>query len=95
MCILLMHRSYIPHSCTSSFPEPLTRVGCAPPNRRRTTLGSGQKVFLTWDVPLCAYGCQSAFVGDGTCDRACNVAECKLDGGDCEGAIDCESALLP
>jgi UDP-N-acetylglucosamine-lysosomal-enzyme len=56
-----------------------------PVRRRRTTLGSGQKVFLTWDVPLCNYGCQSGFIGDGTCDRSCHVAECRWDGGDCEG----------
>ena len=31
----------------------------------------------------CAAGCLPSWVGDRTCDRACNVTECEYDGGDC------------
>jgi UDP-N-acetylglucosamine-lysosomal-enzyme len=32
------------------------------------THGNGQKVYLAWPVPVCATGCQDAWVGDGFCD---------------------------
>ncbi|KAK3242460.1 hypothetical protein CYMTET_47852 [Cymbomonas tetramitiformis] len=48
-----------------------------------TTLSAGQKVFLTWDVPGCNEGCAASWLHDGYCDRACNVAECNFDEGDC------------
>eukprot|EP00727_Mastigamoeba_balamuthi_P004638 m51a1_g14172 putative n-acetylglucosamine-1-phosphotransferase subunits alpha beta-like (770) ;mRNA; f:22617-25887 len=47
------------------------------------TEAEGQKVYLSWPVPLCADGCTASWVGDGYCDSACNVSECDWDGGDC------------
>jgi len=43
------------------------------------------KTFLAWPVPPCAQGCVDEWIGDQTCDLACNVSECRFDGGDCEG----------
>lgn len=42
-----------------------------------------QKVYLSWEVPKCAPGCSEAWIGDGYCDRACNVSECNFDFPDC------------
>ena len=38
-----------------------------------------------WERRLCARGCNVGWIGDGTCDVACNVAACGFDGGDCAG----------
>ncbi|KAF0979544.1 hypothetical protein FDP41_001408 [Naegleria fowleri] len=46
---------------------------------------TGQKVFLSWEVPPCASGCQESWLGDGYCDLSCNVTQCDFDGGDCIG----------
>jgi len=47
------------------------------------TLGQGQKIFLSWQVPNCAPGCPDAWLGDKYCDAACNKEECGWDLGDC------------
>lgn len=44
---------------------------------------SGQKVYLSWQVPDCVPGCPAFWLGDGMCDQACNVQECLFDMGDC------------
>ena len=31
------------------------------------TGSSGQKVFLSWEVPKCAASCMDAWIGDGEC----------------------------
>jgi len=49
------------------------------------THSDGQKVYLSWPVPNCVEGCPSAWLGDGYCDRACNVSACNFDNGDCSG----------
>ena len=56
------------------------------------TVSGGQKVFLSWPVPNCADGCPSNWVGDGYCDRACNVSDCDFDGGDCRNASNSAAA---
>eukprot|EP00873_Tetraselmis_striata_P038478 jgi/Tetstr1/458742/TSEL_045129.t1 len=43
------------------------------------------KLYLTWPIPTCAEGCTESWIGDGTCDPACNVTACGFDGGDCHG----------
>eukprot|EP01065_Artemidia_motanka_P025432 TRINITY_DN30429_c0_g1_i1.p1 TRINITY_DN30429_c0_g1~~TRINITY_DN30429_c0_g1_i1.p1 ORF type:complete len:1167 (+),score=341.75 TRINITY_DN30429_c0_g1_i1:208-3708(+) len=45
----------------------------------------GHRVYLSWPVPNCAEGCTSSWLGDGYCDRPCNVTECEFDAGDCIG----------
>eukprot|EP00762_Andalucia_godoyi_P002468 ANDGO_02653.mRNA.1 Exopolysaccharide phosphotransferase SCO2594 len=47
------------------------------------TATRGQKVFLSWSVPNCADSCPDSWLGDGYCDRACNVSACDFDAGDC------------
>ncbi|XP_011302956.1 N-acetylglucosamine-1-phosphotransferase subunits alpha/beta [Fopius arisanus] len=47
------------------------------------TQTSGQKVYLAWWVPDCSDICPWSWVGDGSCDLACNTTSCELDGGDC------------
>lgn len=48
------------------------------------TQAGGQKVYLAWWVPDCSEVCPWAWVGDGTCDHACNTTLCEFDGGDCQ-----------
>ncbi len=45
-----------------------------------------QKFHLAWDVPKCAPGCSDSWIGDGFCDRACNVSACNFDYPDCSNA---------
>lgn len=47
------------------------------------TLSGAQKFVMAWDVPKCAPGCSDSWIGDGYCDRACNVSECNWDFPDC------------
>jgi UDP-N-acetylglucosamine-lysosomal-enzyme len=42
-----------------------------------------QKFFMSWDVPKCAPGCSDSWIGDGFCDKACNVSSCNFDFPDC------------
>lgn len=44
-----------------------------------------QKFIMSWDVPKCAPGCAESWIGDGYCDKACNVSECNFDFPDCVG----------
>ena len=37
---------------------------------------TGQKVYLSWDVPKCSEGCSDGWIGDGQCDLACNNTKC-------------------
>ncbi|XP_076754530.1 N-acetylglucosamine-1-phosphate transferase subunits alpha and beta [Xylocopa sonorina] len=48
------------------------------------TQAGGQKVYLAWWVPDCSDVCPWAWVGDGSCDPACNTTLCEFDGGDCD-----------
>ncbi|XP_012527636.1 N-acetylglucosamine-1-phosphotransferase subunits alpha/beta [Monomorium pharaonis] len=48
------------------------------------TQAGGQKVYLAWWVPDCSEICPWAWVGDGSCDHACNTTLCEFDGGDCQ-----------
>ena len=46
--------------------------------------GTGaQKIYLSWDAPKCADGCSDSWLGDGMCDKACNVSSCFYDVTDC------------
>ncbi|XP_015117764.1 N-acetylglucosamine-1-phosphotransferase subunits alpha/beta [Diachasma alloeum] len=47
------------------------------------TQTNGQKVYLAWWVPDCSDICPWSWVGDGSCDLACNTTNCEYDGGDC------------
>ncbi|KAK2588199.1 hypothetical protein KPH14_004236 [Odynerus spinipes] len=51
------------------------------------TQAGGQKVYLTWWVPDCSDVCPWAWVGDGSCDPACNTTLCEFDGGDCNSTL--------
>ncbi|XP_014476159.1 PREDICTED: N-acetylglucosamine-1-phosphotransferase subunits alpha/beta [Dinoponera quadriceps] len=48
------------------------------------TQAGGQKMYLAWWVPDCSEVCPWAWVGDGSCDHACNTTLCEFDGGDCQ-----------
>ncbi|KAL6433574.1 hypothetical protein ACFW04_006574 [Cataglyphis niger] len=48
------------------------------------TQAGGQKIYLAWWVPDCSKVCPWAWVGDGSCDHACNTTLCEFDGGDCQ-----------
>ena len=50
------------------------------------SVSGSQKFHLAWDVPKCAPGCSDAWIGDGFCDRACNVSSCDFDFPDCMNA---------
>ena len=41
------------------------------------------KFYLSWEVPKCAPGCSDSWIGDGYCDKACNVSACEFDYPDC------------
>ena len=41
------------------------------------------KFYLSWEVPKCAPGCSDSWIGDGYCDKACNVSACDFDYPDC------------
>ena len=45
---------------------------------------TGQKVYLSWEVPKCSDGCSDSWIGDGQCDLACNNTRCLWDLNDCE-----------
>ncbi|KYN19273.1 hypothetical protein ALC57_08450 [Trachymyrmex cornetzi] len=44
------------------------------------TQAGGQKIYLAWWVPDCSEICPWAWVGDGSCDYACNTTLCEFDG---------------
>ena len=50
------------------------------------TKSDGQYFFPSWNVPPCAAGCNEMYLGDKSCDRACNVSACGWDLGDCVNA---------
>ncbi|KAK9811335.1 hypothetical protein WJX72_002047 [[Myrmecia] bisecta] len=47
------------------------------------TLSGGQKLYFAWEVPPCAKDCNAKWLGDGYCDKPCNVTACSFDFGDC------------
>lgn len=47
------------------------------------SLDGEQRVYLSWEAPKCHTGCADNWLGDGYCDRACNVSRCGFDLGDC------------
>ena len=47
-------------------------------------LDGTQYFYPSWEVPRCAEGCPSNWIGDGYCDSACNSEACDFDGGDCK-----------
>ncbi|CAM9251979.1 unnamed protein product, partial [Ectocarpus fasciculatus] len=51
-----------------------------------TSVSGVQKFYFAWDVPKCAPGCSDSWIGDGYCDRACNVSSCNFDYPDCVNA---------
>eukprot|EP01031_Cornospumella_fuschlensis_P032775 gene32775-39624_t len=47
------------------------------------TIGGAFRFVFAWEVPKCAPGCADSWIGDGYCDKACNVSECNFDFPDC------------
>ncbi|XP_017485356.1 PREDICTED: N-acetylglucosamine-1-phosphotransferase subunits alpha/beta isoform X1 [Rhagoletis zephyria] len=47
------------------------------------TESEGVRIYQAWMVPDCAEDCPWTYIGDGACDRHCNIAKCQYDGGDC------------
>ena len=47
------------------------------------SISGKQKLIMAWDVPKCAPGCVESWLGDGYCDKACNVSACNFDFPDC------------
>eukprot|EP00981_Chlorochromonas_danica_P004547 scaffold912_cov187-Ochromonas_danica.AAC.25 len=47
------------------------------------SLSGLQRFIMAWEVPKCAPGCSDTWIGDGYCDKACNVSECNWDYPDC------------
>ena len=47
------------------------------------SVSGAQKFIMSWDVPKCAPGCSESWIGDGYCDRSCNVSACMFDFPDC------------
>ncbi|XP_065369836.1 N-acetylglucosamine-1-phosphotransferase subunits alpha/beta isoform X2 [Calliphora vicina] len=43
----------------------------------------GVRIYQAWIVPDCAEDCPWTYIGDGACDRHCNIEACQYDGGDC------------
>ena len=39
--------------------------------------------YITPTQTYCATGCPNSYIGDGSCDSACNNLACSYDGGDC------------
>ncbi|XP_075228140.1 N-acetylglucosamine-1-phosphate transferase subunits alpha and beta [Lycorma delicatula] len=51
----------------------------------------GEKVYLSWPVPDCNNDCPWLWVGNGVCDKSCNIFACAYDGGDCNDIFDNEN----
>lgn len=49
------------------------------------TEAEGVRVYQAWMVLDCALDCPWTYIGDGACDRHCNIDACQFDGGDCTG----------
>ncbi|KAH8261001.1 hypothetical protein KR044_001851 [Drosophila immigrans] len=56
------------------------------------TEADGVRVYQAWMVPDCALDCPWTYIGDGACDRHCNIAACQFDGGDCNEQLHEEAA---
>ncbi|RLN26380.1 hypothetical protein BBJ28_00002343 [Nothophytophthora sp. Chile5] len=57
-----------------------------------------QKAYFAWEIPLCANRCWETSLGNGRCDKECNVTACDFDLGDCgcdvdphDGALSCDA----
>ncbi|XP_037954943.1 N-acetylglucosamine-1-phosphotransferase subunits alpha/beta-like [Teleopsis dalmanni] len=55
------------------------------------TKSEGVRIYQAWLVPDCADDCPWTYIGDGACDRHCNIKECQFDGGDCNANIKSKS----
>lgn len=47
------------------------------------TDSEGVRIYHAWLVPDCAEDCPWTYIGDGACDRHCNIPQCQYDGDDC------------
>ncbi|DBA01105.1 TPA: hypothetical protein N0F65_001733 [Lagenidium giganteum] len=52
-----------------------------------------QKVYLAWEIPLCAQGCWDFWLQNGRCDKGCNVTACDFDMGDCGCDVDVDGNM--
>ncbi|KAH8316303.1 hypothetical protein KR067_004691 [Drosophila pandora] len=61
------------------------------------TEAEGVRVYQAWMVPDCALDCPWTYIGDGACDRHCNIDACQYDGGDCSetGLADAVHVIPP
>jgi len=50
-----------------------------------------QKFYTSWDVPKCSDGCSDTWLGDGYCDKKCNVESCNYDFPDCVNKTESDS----
>ena len=57
-----------------------------PPNANGGGAAGGGAVGAGGGLATCAPGCMSEWLGDGVCDRLCNVTACERDHGDCLSA---------
>lgn len=62
------------------------------------TQGGVQKGYFAWEIPLCATRCWETSLGNGRCDKECNVTACDYDMGDCgcdvnvvDGTVQCDA----
>lgn len=51
------------------------------------TDSEGVRIYQAWLVPDCAEDCPWTYIGDGACDRHCNIEDCQYDGGDCSEEV--------
>ena len=48
------------------------------------THSRGYRFRMTWSVPTCSVNCPKSWLGDGQCDKECNLPSCYHDDGDCD-----------
>ena len=78
--------SGVAHARARGARTPTARSG----RRRCSYTGTYQSTYTS---RYCSSGCPDTWIGDRYCDRACNVANCGYDGGDC-GTTDLEANLF-
>jgi UDP-N-acetylglucosamine-lysosomal-enzyme len=48
------------------------------------THSSGYRFRMAWSVPTCSVNCPRSWLGDGHCDKECNLPNCNYDEDDCD-----------
>lgn len=65
--------------------EAAARIASRSGGQPQTESGENREEKEDGEEKKCSPWCQSAWLGDGWCDTACNTKECDFDKGDCEG----------